>query len=105
VNPQTKTPARQLDMYASTVDKPEGPKSDLRSENAADPSRAPEPPVGLPTWPLDPKPLTPVPAEPVADDGDGGVDWQVPALIAGALLLLGGLGVAGTRYRTRHATG
>jgi hypothetical protein len=100
LNSRTKTPAAQRDMYASTVVKPAPQKQDLRSEVAADPSRAPEPPVGLPTWPLDPRPITPVEQQPVADGDGGGADWQVPAFaIIGSLLLIGGLGLAGTRYR------
>jgi hypothetical protein len=115
---------RQQDMHASTVQKPADdlrgenaagagsitPQTktpsvgDLRSENAADPSRAPEAPVGMPTWPVDPQPLTPAAPEPVADGDGGGVDWQVPVFAAiGALLLAGGLVLAGTRYRATHA--
>lgn len=106
VNPQTQTPAAQLDMHASTVTAPAPAKTDLRSEAAADPTRAPEPPVGMPTWPVDPQPITPVQQQPVADGDGGGVDWQIPAIaIIGSLLLLGGLAVAGTRYRTTHAAG
>lgn len=104
VSPQTKTPAAQTDMYASTVEKPAPATLDLRSEAAADPSRAPEPPVGLPTWPADPQPIAPVASQPVAEGDGGGVDWQVPVLaIVGSLLLLGGAAVAGTRYRATHA--
>jgi hypothetical protein len=121
---------RQRDMHASTVEKSAAPKQDLRTEAAAeksrtpvnpqtnapiakqdlrteaaaDPSRAPELPAGLPTWPLNPKPIVPVSQEPVADGDGGGVDWQVPVFAAiGALLLAGGLAVAGTRYRATHA--
>jgi hypothetical protein len=123
--------ARQADMHASTVQKPAaaeldlrseaaqeasktpvrpqtgGPiaKGDLRTEAAADTTRAPEAPVGLPTWPVNPKPLTPVTPEPVATgggDGDG-IEWPLSGiLVAGALLLGGTLGVAGTRYRVSH---
>jgi hypothetical protein len=106
VNPQTKTPAAQLDMHASTVKAPEPAKMDLRSEAAVDPTRAPDPPVGMPTWPVDPQPITPVDQQPVADGDGGGVDWQIPVIaIVGSLLLLGGLAVAGTRYRATHAAG
>jgi hypothetical protein len=98
--------ARQKDMHASTVVKPADPFQDRRSEAAADPTRAPELPVGLPTWPVDPKPITPVSQAPVADGDDGGIDWQVPVIAAiGALLLAGGLVAAGTRYRATHAAG
>jgi len=77
-------------------------KLDLRTEAAADPSRAPEPPVGLPTWPLDPKPIVPAAPQPVATDGDGiDIEWPIAALaLAGALALGGGLAFAGTRLRT-----
>jgi hypothetical protein len=106
VNPQTKTPAAQLDMHASTVTAPAPAKTDLRTEAAVDPTRAPEAPVGMPTWPVDPQPITPVAQQPVADGDGGGVDWQIPVIaIVGSLLLLGGLAVAGSRYRTSHAAG
>jgi hypothetical protein len=123
--------ARQADMHASTVQKPAAQKQDLRSEAAAeasktplnpqtttpiaqgdlrseaaaDTTRAPETPVGLPTWPMEPKPIVPVSQEPVATgggDGDG-IEWPLAGfVIAGALLLGGTLGVAGTRYRVSH---
>jgi len=118
--------AKQQDMHASTVHKPAAAQQDLRSEAAADSSRAPaagqdlrteaaadgtrapEPPPGLPTWPLNPQPLPPVSHEPVATgggDGDG-VDWPIAIIaMAGALLLGGTLGVAGVRYRVGHAAG
>jgi len=113
------------DMHASTVHRPasayqdlraEGSiapsraaakasviKPDLRTENAADPSRAPQPPVGLPTWPVDPKPLVPVSQEPVAVDGDGGdIEWPIAVVgLIGALALGGGLTFAGQRLRTQ----
>lgn len=80
-------------------------KQDLRSENAADPSRAPKTPAGVPSWPVNPRPLTPPVSQPtVADTGDGGdVEWPVAALaMAGTLLLGGGMGVAATRRRIGH---
>ena len=83
---------------------------DLRSEASADTSRAPKTAPGAPTWPVNPKPLTPVSQQPVADgiaDGDG-IDWPLSVLaLFGSLLLGGSLGVAGMRYRTArtHATG
>ena len=81
---------------------------DLRSEASADTARAPETAPGVPTWPVNPKPLTPV-SQPVADGGgDGDIDWPLSVLaLFGSLLLGGSLGVAGTRYRTArtHATG
>lgn len=117
--------AAQLDMHASTVQRPaaahqdlrteasmapsrqaanvSAAEPDLRTENAVDSTRAPEPPVGLPTWPLDPKPIAPVSPQPVAVDGDGGdVDWPIAALaLAGALALGGGLAFAAQRLRTQ----
>jgi hypothetical protein len=112
-----------MDMHASTVVAAAAPKQDLRtegasrttvthtevlpgdlrSENSADPSRAPEAPVGLPTWPLDPKPIVqPAPQTVATDGGDGiDVDWPI-ALIAlfGAAAVGGGLAIAGRRMRT-----
>ena len=77
-------------------------RQDLRSEAAADPSRAPKAPAGLPTWPLHPRPLTPVADQPVADGGDG-VDWPVPVLaVIGTLLLGGSVAVVKIRDRTSH---
>jgi hypothetical protein len=117
------------DMHASTVQKPasasqdlrseaavpgarapvspaEGTKvakADLRSENPTDPTRAPKPSAGVPTWPTSPKPIAPVSAEPVAGDGDGGgLEWPVAVLaLAGALALGGAVGIAGHRLRAQ----
>ena len=98
-------PIAQQDMHASTVHKPANVQQDLRSEAAKDPSRPAESPTGLPTWPVDPQPLTP-PAAPQPASGDGGgvdVDWPVAVLaMAGTLLLGGGMGVAATRRRIGH---
>lgn len=125
--PADATGPAQLDKRASTVDKPAGHqdlraegsipssraaaqpsilKADLRSENAADPTRAPEPPIGMPAWPLDPKPITPAAPQPVAGDGDGGdFEWPIAALaLMGALLLGGAVVVASRRLaQTRPA--
>jgi hypothetical protein len=120
--------ARQKDMHASTVTKPEAAQQDLRTEASAlpaYPSRAaaksaqadlrsenakpvPSSPrvlPGPPTWPTDPKPITPSKAPAVADDGDGGgIDLPVVLIaIAGALALAGGIGVMALRSRTRVA--
>jgi len=68
--------------------------ADLRTEAAKGPSTSPAPPAGLPTWPVDPKPIVPAPAAPVAaTDGDGGtIEWPTALLIAaGALAVAGGL--------------
>jgi hypothetical protein len=79
---------------------------DVRGEASADTSRPAQTPHGLPTWPVNPKPLTPPASQPVATTGDGGdvdVDWPVAALaMAGTLLLGGGMGVAATRRRIGH---
>jgi hypothetical protein len=106
-----------MDMHASTVHKPASASQDLRSEAAVPGSRAPvspaegtkvatrapERPAGPPTWPANPKPITPVSAQPAADDGDGGgLEWPVAALaLAGALALGGALGIAGHRLRAQ----
>jgi hypothetical protein len=102
-----RTEASALPAYPSPATKA-APQTDLRSENAADPSRKPAPSFpravpGPPTWPMHPKPITPAPAPAVADDGDGGgIDLPVAlAGIAGALALAGGLGVMAMRFRTR----
>jgi hypothetical protein len=79
-------------------------KQDLRGEAAADTSRAPETPAGVPTWPVNPKPIAPPVVQSVATGGDGGdVEWPVAALaMAGTLLLGGGMGVVATRRRIGH---
>jgi len=116
------------DMHASTVQAPAAPKQDLRSENAIAPSRAaavhprgvmpdlrgefaadPEPapgtPAGLPTWPVDPKPIAPVVAQPVDGDGNGiDIEWPIAALLlSGALVLGSALTFAAKRVRTQAA--
>ncbi len=111
----TEYAAEQQDMHASTVHKPASSAGDRRGEGSIAGSRAqaqagvvkadhrteaakgPQmstPPAGLPTWPADPKPIAPAPADVVtATDGDGGaVDWPIIALIAaGAVTLAGAL--------------
>jgi hypothetical protein len=84
---------------------PTSAPQDLRGEASADQSRAPEAPVGLPTWPLHPEPVTPAEQQPVADGDGGGVDWPVPTLAIGGVLLLAGIALAGTRYRAARAAG
>lgn len=119
---------RQRDMHASTVQKqaqkqdlrseaaversetPVRPqthtpvaKQDMRSEAAADPKPA-SPPVGLPTWPVDPEPIVPVSDEPVATVGGDGIEWPLSGVLIAAALLLGGtLGIVATRYRVGHS--
>jgi hypothetical protein len=130
----TTAQARQMDMHASTVHQPASPKQDLRSEAAADASRAPataashtvydgrdlrteaavdrtpapEPPPGLPNFPTNTQPLPRVAHQPVATatggDGDG-IDWPIAIIaMAGALLIGGTVGVA-ARSRFGHAAG
>jgi hypothetical protein len=78
------------------------PAQDLRSPDAADPSRAPARVLpGPPTWPVNPQPIAPA-ARAVAGDDDDGIGWQVPVLaIAGAGIVFAGVGV--TRVRIRAA--
>ena len=119
--------ALQKDMHASTVVKPDAQKQDLRGEatidatgqnpqthtpsvqdlrgEAAADKPAPEAPVGLPTWPVDPKPIVPVTQAPVATTGgDDGIEWPLSGIvIAGALLFGATVGSAGTRRRLSHA--
>lgn len=74
-------------------------KSDFRTEAAAAPSRAP---VGMPTWPVNPKPIAPPAPQPVAADGDGGgFEWPIAVLALGALVLGGGVMIAGHRLRAQ----
>ena len=67
--------------------------SDLRSESAKGP-RVSTPPPGLPTWPLNPRPIVPVvpgtPPVAATDPGDGSFDWPPAGLIAGGLVALAG---------------
>jgi hypothetical protein len=101
--------AMPIDPSSTSPQREPMTQQDRRGEAAADTSRAPESPAGLPTWPVDPKPVTPISQPTVADSGDGGdVDWPVAALaMAGTLLLGGGMGVVATRRRIGHtqATG
>jgi len=86
----------------SEFEAPQAAPPDLRSENTADPSRAPAPPAGLPTWPAYPQPLVPRLPQPVAADGNGdGIDWPIAALILAGALALGGVAVAGQRLRAQ----
>lgn len=112
---------RQLDMHASTVKK-EAAWDDLRSEAAVDAGiqpqtgtdlrgeaaadkPAPEAPLGLPTWPVDPQPITPIVVdEPVATGGDDGLEWPLSGiLLAGAALLGGTVGILGAHFRVRQS--
>ena len=66
---------------------------------------ATEAPLGLPTWPVDPQPITPlVVDEPVATVGDDGLEWPLTGiLLAGALLLGGTVGILGAHFRVRQS--
>ena len=78
--------------------------ADVRTEAAKDPA-GPTPPVGMPTWPVDPKPIVPAAPEPVSatDDGNDPVDWPLVGLIlAGTIAMAGGAFVM-TRRPTGHA--
>ena len=84
-------------------------QQDLRTEATADPSRAPSYPryvQGPPTWPMHPQPISPAPAH-VADAGggdNGGIDLPVALIsIAGTLALGGGFAAVTLRHRTRTA--
>ena len=112
-----------MDMHASTVHKPAAANQDLRTEGsiapsraahhamtadlrgefAADPAPAPEPPVGMPTWPVDPQPIAPAAPQPVATDGDGGgIEWPIALIaLAGAMAIGGAVGIAGRRFRAQ----
>ncbi len=78
-------------------------RQDRRSPDAADPIVTSRPVPGLPTWPLDPQPLTPVSAQALEDDG---TPWPTVGLIAGAVLALAGTAVTAGRIRRRiHRAG
>jgi hypothetical protein len=60
---------------------------------------------GPPTWPVNPRPITPAPAAKVTDGGNG-VDWTTIALgIAGSLLAVGGLAAVTSRRRRTQRLG
>ena len=118
--------AEQQDMHASTVHKPESNAGDLRGEASIAGSQAKAngttaaikqdqrteaakgpsistPPPGMPTWPLDPEPLTP-PATPVSatNSDDGAIEWPIALLIGfGAVALAGALVVLVHQMRTQ----
>lgn len=76
---------------------------DRRSPDAADPTVTARPVPGLPTWPVNPQPLTPVSAQASEDDG---TPWLTVGLIAGAVLALAGTAATAGRIRRRiHRTG
>ena len=99
---------RQADMHASTVTKPKPAIQDLRTEAAADSSRAPvQHPrlVGPPTWPAHAQPIA-AQAPSVDGGGNGGGDdapvWLI-AVIGGTLALGSGMAVTSLRIRARIA--
>jgi hypothetical protein len=99
--------AQPIDMHATATTSQKSAQQDLRTEAAADPSRAPSYPryvQGPPTWPMHPQPISSAPAR-VADPGDdGGSDLPIALIgIAGTLALGGGLTAAALRHRTRLA--
>ena len=121
------TGPRQTDLYGSTVHKPQQdqrgeatkpgsgpaaqkPQTDFRGEATKPQNRAPaRPPLGMPTWPMYPTPLTPPAQAPVAADGGNGIggDDDVPVVllvIAGALALGGAAAATGLRLRARTHT-
>jgi hypothetical protein len=87
-------------------------RQDRRSPDAADLTPTVRPVPGLPTWPLNPQPLTPVSAQAIKDDR---TPWLTVGLIAGAVLALAGTAAMAGRIRRRihraglpactHATG
>ena len=85
---------------------PATPGSDLRSESAKGP-RISTPPAGLPTWPLDPKPIVPPAPEPApvvaTDSGDGSFDWPPAGLIAGGIVALAGAALLARQQLRRHS--
>jgi len=118
----------QQDMHASTVQRPERSAGDLRGEAASAGSRTPAPadvvkadhrteaakgpstvtpPPGLPTWPVDPKPIVSAPAHAVttADSDDGSIDWPIALLIAAGGLALAGALVLMAQQVRRTQTG
>ena len=64
------------------------------ARQSASPTGRPVP--GLPTWPLNPQPLTPVSAQASEDDG---TPWLTVGLIAGAVLALAGTAATAGRVR------
>ena len=99
-----RTEAAKSPIESPLVVKDELPAGgDLRSEAAKGPD-TPTPPVGMPTWPVDPKPIVPAGPEPVAaTDGDGGsFDWPLAGLIAGGAIALLGAALIGGRQVLGH---
>lgn len=77
--------------------------ADLRSENAADPGRAPAPPAGMPVFETYTEPLAASEPKAVAAD-DGGIDvnWPIATIaLLGAFAIGGGIVFAARRTRTQ----
>jgi len=88
----------------SQIDRGDVVVADVRTEAAKDPA-GPTPPVGMPTWPVDPKPIVPAAPEPVSatDDGNDPVDWPLVGLILAGTAAMAGAALVLTRRPTGHA--
>lgn len=87
-------------------------KQDVRSPDARDAAQRPRdtgsaftPPLpGPPTWPMEPRPITPAPTA-KATDGGNGVDWTTIGLgVAGSLLAISGIAALNRRRQRLRAT-
>jgi hypothetical protein len=81
-------------------------QNDRRGEAAAERSRPSVHPRAIPpTWPMNPAPINPTPAQPVSTgDGGGSDDFPVVLIvIGGALVLCGGVAATAVHVRARHA--
>ncbi len=116
-------PAAEKDMHASTAQAAKAQqkldqRQDLRSADTIDaamhPRKSPvvvdapgatvvdsqskSPLPGPPTWPTNPKPITPAPAAKPVDDG--GIDWKSVGIgLAGTVLAIGGIVAVTSRTR------
>jgi len=94
-SPDARDAATRAQSPAATA-----PKQDLRSPDARDAAR-PNPTAvapGQPTWPVNPKPITPVTV--TAPDGGGGIGTApLLGLITGGIVLIGGAGAVAIRSR------
>jgi hypothetical protein len=106
--------AMPIDPTSGTEDTSTTPSAqqDRRGESAAERSSAPaarptpHPRAIPPTWPMNPAPINPTPAQPVSTgDGGGSDDFPVVlvAVIGGVLVLCGGMALTAMRVRARHA--
>jgi hypothetical protein len=72
------------------------PADDVRSADARDAGVTTTAPQGLPTWPVDPAPITPAAVDTVAPNGDDGTSplvYILPAVLV-SVLLAAGMGYA-----------